>query len=74
MSTLAQRGQVITLLSEAMGMGARQDRACAAICLSERTVQRWQAAAGFCSIRPRTGNKSSISSCPDAGTQSVDEP
>jgi putative transposase len=41
MSSLAQRGQVITLLSEAIGMGARQDRACAAICLSERTVQRW---------------------------------
>jgi putative transposase len=42
MSTLAQRGQVITLLSEAIVMGARQDRACAAICLSERTLQRWQ--------------------------------
>ena len=42
MSSLAQRGQVITLLREAMVMGARQDRACAAICLSERTVQRWQ--------------------------------
>ena len=37
MSSLAQRGQVITLLREAMVMGARQDRACAAICLSERT-------------------------------------
>jgi putative transposase len=42
MSTLAQRGQVIILLSEAIVMGARQDRACAAICLSERTLQRWQ--------------------------------
>ena len=42
MSTLAQRGQVIALLSEAIGMGTRQDRACAAICLSERTLQRWQ--------------------------------
>ena len=42
MSTLAQRGEVIALLSEAIGMGARQDRACMAICLSERTLQRWQ--------------------------------
>ena len=42
MTTLVQRGQVITLLSEAIVMGARQDRACAAICLSERTLQRWQ--------------------------------
>jgi putative transposase len=42
MSTLAQRGHVIALLSEAIVMGARQERACAAICLSERTLQRWQ--------------------------------
>ena len=42
MTTLAERGQVIALLNEAIVMGARQDRACAAICLSERTLQRWQ--------------------------------
>lgn len=42
MTTLTQRGHVIALLSEAIVMGARQDRACAAICLSERTLQRWQ--------------------------------
>jgi putative transposase len=42
MSSLAQREQIIALLSKAMAMGARQDRACAAICLSERTLQRWQ--------------------------------
>jgi transposase InsO family protein len=30
------------LVSEAIGAGARQDRACAAICLSQRTLQRWQ--------------------------------
>ncbi len=42
MTTLAQRGLVIALLSEAMVQGARQDRACAAVCLSERTLQRWQ--------------------------------
>ena len=52
MSSLAQRGQVITLLSEAIGMGARQDRACAAICLSERTVQRWQRDAARGDQRP----------------------
>lgn len=42
MTALAERGQVIVLLNEAMVMGARQDRACAAVCLSERTLQRWQ--------------------------------
>jgi len=52
MSSLAQRGQVITLLREAMVMGARQDRACAAICLSERTVQRWQRDAARGDQRP----------------------
>jgi len=53
MSSLAQRGQVITLLSEAIGMGARQDRACAAICLSERTLQRWQRDAARGDQRPQ---------------------
>lgn len=42
MTALAQRGQVIGLLSQAIAAGARQDRACAAISLSERTLQRWQ--------------------------------
>lgn len=42
MTTLAERSQVITLVSAAMTAGARQDRACAAISLSERTLQRWQ--------------------------------
>lgn len=42
MTTLVQRGLVMALLSEAMVQGARQDRACAAVCLSERTLQRWQ--------------------------------
>lgn len=53
MSSLAQRGQVITLLSEAIGMGARQDRACAAISLSERTLQRWQRDAARGDQRPQ---------------------
>jgi putative transposase len=42
MTTLAQRSHVMALLSEAIVMGARQDRACAVISLSERTLQRWQ--------------------------------
>jgi putative transposase len=42
MTTLAERSQVISLLTEAIDKGARQDRACAAICLSGRTLQRWQ--------------------------------
>ena len=42
MSTLTQRSQVIDLVADATAAGARQDRACAAICLSERTLQRWQ--------------------------------
>ena len=42
MSTLTQRSQVITVVSEAITAGARQDRACKAISLSERTLQRWQ--------------------------------
>jgi putative transposase len=42
MSTLTQRSQVTELVSQAITAGARQDRACGAIGLSERTLQRWQ--------------------------------
>ena len=42
MTSLAERVQVMTLVAEAIDAGARQDRACAAICLSSRTLQRWQ--------------------------------
>ncbi|NDP40619.1 MAG: helix-turn-helix domain-containing protein [Rhodoferax sp.] len=42
MSTLIQRSQVTELVSQAIVAGARQDRACRAIGLSERTLQRWQ--------------------------------
>jgi transposase InsO family protein len=52
MTSLAQRGLVIALLSEAMVQGARQDRACAAVCLSERTLQRWQRHAARGDQRP----------------------
>jgi len=42
MTTLTERDRVMALVAEAMVAGARQDRACAAISLSERTLQRWQ--------------------------------
>ena len=42
MTSLSQRRQVIALVSDATQAGARQERACWAIGLSERTVQRWQ--------------------------------
>jgi putative transposase len=42
MTSLTERGQIMALVSEAIAAGARQDRACAAIYLSCRTLQRWQ--------------------------------
>lgn len=42
MTTLTVRNQIITLVNESIASGARQNRACAAISLSERTLQRWQ--------------------------------
>jgi putative transposase len=42
MTVLEQRRQVIELVSEATSAGARQDRACEVLGLSERTLQRWQ--------------------------------
>ncbi len=42
MSTLTERGQVIGLVRDAIAAGASQERACGAISLSERTLQRWQ--------------------------------
>ena len=42
MTGLTERGQVMVLVAEAIDAGARQDRACMAISLSERTLQRWQ--------------------------------
>jgi|GEM_PF-2510834 len=41
MTTLPERDQVMTMVAEAIGAGARQERACEAISLSERTLQRW---------------------------------
>ncbi len=42
MTCLVERGQIITLVRDAINSGARQDRACAVIRLGERTLQRWQ--------------------------------
>lgn len=52
MTTLVERGQVMTLVAEAIAAGARQDRACAAISLSGRTLQRWQCASLHGDQRP----------------------
>ena len=42
MTALEERQQVVTLVQEAVASGARQAPACAALGLSERTLQRWQ--------------------------------
>jgi transposase InsO family protein len=42
MTSLLQRRQVMALVADATQAGARQERACWAIGLSERTLQRWQ--------------------------------
>lgn len=41
MTSLPERRQVMLLVAEAMQAGARQDRACQVLSLSERTLQRW---------------------------------
>jgi transposase InsO family protein len=54
MTGLAQRDQVMALVAEAIDAGASQERACEAISMSERTLQRWQndKAEGACDRRP----------------------
>lgn len=42
MTSLSERSQIIALVTQAIHAGARQTRACAAISMSERTLQRWQ--------------------------------
>ena len=42
MTSLSERARVMALVSEAVVAGARQDRACKVVELSERTLQRWQ--------------------------------
>jgi putative transposase len=53
MTSPEERRQVMALLTEAMQAGAGQDKACAVLGLSARTVQRWQTtAAGGADRRP----------------------
>jgi transposase InsO family protein len=42
MTSLSERNVVLALVDEAVVDGARQERACALISLSERTLQRWK--------------------------------
>ena len=42
MTTHEERKQVLVLLNEAIAAGARQEKACEVLGLSERTLQRWQ--------------------------------
>lgn len=42
MTSLTERNHLIALVSESIASGARQSHSCAAISLSERTLQRWQ--------------------------------
>jgi putative transposase len=54
MTSIPQRNQILSMVAEAVAAGARQERACTAISLSERTLQRWQKdqAAGAGDRRP----------------------
>jgi putative transposase len=54
MTSLPKRDQVMAVVAEAIVAGARQERACEVISLSERTLQRWQndRAEGACDRRP----------------------
>jgi len=42
----------MALIMEAMAAGARQNRACAAISLNKRTLQRWQSGKSTGDARP----------------------
>lgn len=54
MTSLPERGQVMAMVAEAVLAGARQERACEAISMSERTLQRWHndRIEGACDRRP----------------------
>jgi transposase InsO family protein len=52
MTSLPERSHIMALVVEAVASGARQDRACAVISLSERTLQRWQRAPLSGDLRP----------------------
>ena len=42
MTSIRQRDNVMAMIAEAVLAGARQERACAVISLSGRTLQRWK--------------------------------
>jgi putative transposase len=52
MTSLSQRRQVMALVADATQAGACQERACWAIGLSERTLQRWQRSQCRADLRP----------------------
>lgn len=52
MTSLPERDNIISLVAEAIAAGARQDRACAAINLIPRTLQRWQVDPSRGDLRP----------------------
>lgn len=52
MTALTQRSHIIALVAQAIAAGARQERACGTISLSERTLQRWQREQSRCDQRP----------------------
>jgi len=52
MTSLIERDKIMALLMEAMATGARQNRACAAISLNKRTLQRWQSDKSTGDARP----------------------
>ena len=53
MTALSERGEIVSLVAQAVTEGARQDRAFAAISLSARTLQRWQCAPWREDLRPQ---------------------
>ncbi len=52
MTSLTARTSIMELVDEAIAAGARQGRACAAIGMSERTLQRWRGAPLVADRRP----------------------
>lgn len=52
MTSLIERGKIMALIMEAMAAGSRQNRACAAISLNKRTLQRWQSGKSGGDARP----------------------
>lgn len=52
MTSLPERDNIISLVAEAIATGARLNRACAAINLIPRTLQRWQVDPSLGDLRP----------------------